>query len=83
MMKYLSGQDAKGRLSLSLEIYKQLLLFDKHDSSSIREELKNLVQSSYRELLAKESDYPFLMTKLNLFIGLLSYENYYNPFCKC
>ena len=40
MMTYLYGLDAKGRLSLAIETYKQLLLFDKHDTSALKSELE-------------------------------------------
>jgi len=79
MLTYLSGLETKGRLSLSLETYKQLLLFDKHDKSELKSELINLIQTDFKELVAKKIDYPFLMTELNKFSTLLSYNNYYNP----
>jgi len=79
MMTYLSGLDAKVRLSLALEIYRRLLLFNKHDESELKSELTNMVQANFKELLAKETDYPFLMTELNKFSILLAYDNYYNP----
>lgn len=79
LLNYLSGLDTKARSSLSLEAYKQLLLFDKHDTSAIKSELRNLIQANFRELVAKKRDYPFLMTELNKFTTLLAYDNYYNP----
>src|SRR5687767_10698012 len=79
IMTYLSGLDAKSRLNLALEIYRQLLLFNKHDESELKSELTNLVQANFKELLAIETDYPFLMTELNKFSILLAYDNYYNP----
>lgn len=79
MFTYLSGLDAKGRLSLALETYKQLLEFDKHESSGIKSQLTSMVQSTFKELEARKTDYPFLMTELNMFSTLLAYDNYYNP----
>ena len=79
MLTYLNGLDAKARLSLALETYKQLLVFDKHDTIKIKTELMNLVQATFRELAARETDYPFLMAELNKFTTLLAYDNYYNP----
>ncbi len=79
MLTYLSGLETKGRLSLAIETYKQLLLFDKHDKGVHKSELTNLVQTNFKELVAKKTDYPFLMTELNKFITLLAYDNYYNP----
>ena len=79
MLRYLSGLDAKGRLSLAIETYKQVLLFDKHDTSVIKSQLTNLVQDGFKELIARKTDYSFLMTELNKFTALLAYDNYYNP----
>jgi len=79
MLTYLNGLDAKARLSLALETYKQLLMFDKHDTIQIKTELINLVQATFREFAARETDYPFLMTELNKYSTLLAYDNYYNP----
>src|SRR6185369_6641322 len=74
-----SGLDAKGRLSLAIETYKQLLLFNKHDVSDHKSELANLIQINFKELIAKKTDYPFLLTELNKFTSLLAYDQYYNP----
>lgn len=79
MITYLSGLDTKGKISLAIETYKQLLLFDKHDTSVLKSELTNLVQKNFKELVAQKTDYPFLMTELNKFSTLLAYDNYYNP----
>jgi len=78
MLTYLSGLDAKARLSLALETYKQVLLVDKHDTSKLKSELTNLIPANFKELIAKKADYPFLMTQLNMFSTLLAYDNYYN-----
>jgi len=79
MINYLNGIDAKARLSLALEAYKQLLLINKHDTGALRKELTGLVQSTWRELAGKKNDYPFLLAELNKFTTLLAYDNYYNP----
>lgn len=79
MLQLLSEMDAKGRLSLSLETYKKLLEFDKHIPNALKQGLVQLVQANFTELLAREKDYPFLMTELNNFSTLLAYDNYYNP----
>lgn len=79
MMAYLTGLDPKARLSLANETFKQLSLIDKKDSSSLKVELKNLIQVNFKELLSKKADYPFLLTELNKFTTLLAYDNYYNP----
>ena len=79
MLRFLSSLDAKGRLSLANETYKQLLEFDKHETSALKSGLVKLIQDNFKELLVKETDYPFLTTELNKFSTLLAYDNYYNP----
>jgi energy-coupling factor transporter ATP-binding protein EcfA2 len=79
MLRFLSGMDAKGRLSLANETYKQLLEFDRHETSSLKSGLVKLIQTNFTELLIRETDYPFLMNELNKFSTLLAYDNYYNP----
>ena len=79
MMAYLNGLDTKARLSLANETFKQLSLIDKKDSSALKKELRNLIQSDFKELLSRKTDYPFLMNELNKFNTLLAYDNYYNP----
>ena len=79
MLAYLSTLDAKERLSLANETYKQLLLFNKHDKSKYKSDLTNLAHATFTELITKKTDYPFLMTQLNKFITLLAYDQYYNP----
>jgi hypothetical protein len=78
-LKYLDGLDAKERLSLALETYKQLLLFNKHDESSYKADLAKLVRKNFVEVLTKNSDHPFLLKEINKFNTMLSYDNYYNP----
>jgi hypothetical protein len=75
----LNGLDPKARLSLANETYKQLSLIDKKDSTALKVELKDLIHASFKELLSKKTDYPFLMTELNKFTTLLAYDYYYNP----
>ncbi len=79
MMKYLSGLETKERVSLANETYKQLLLIDKHDETDLKTQLTNLIQINFKELVAKKTDYPFLLSELNKFSTLLAYDNYYNP----
>jgi len=78
-LTYLAGLAAKERLGLANETYKQLLLFNKKDKSKYKSDLTNLVKVSFKELNAKNTDYPFLMTELNKFTTLLAYDQYYNP----
>lgn len=79
MFAYLAGLDAKNRLSLAIQCYKQLLMFDKHEKSDIKTKLKSLLVTSFRELLAADADYIFLLPELNKFTTLLAYDHYYNP----
>lgn len=79
MMVYLKSLDAKERLSIGGETYKQLLLINKHDTSSFKSELINFIQANFNESVTKAADHPFLATELNKFTTLLSYDNYYNP----
>jgi energy-coupling factor transporter ATP-binding protein EcfA2 len=78
-LNYLSGLDTKGKLSLALQAYKQLLLFDKHDETDFKFELIKLVNTNFNELIAKDTDYPYILTELNKFSTLLAYDLYYNP----
>ncbi|MBL0110605.1 MAG: hypothetical protein IPP42_07000 [Saprospiraceae bacterium] len=79
MMLYLNGLDIKARLSMGIATYEQLMGIDKHDTSNLKSELINLVQANFKESIAKETDHVFLVTELNKFATLLSYDNYYNP----
>jgi energy-coupling factor transporter ATP-binding protein EcfA2 len=79
MLSFLSGIEAKGRLSLSVETYKQLLLINKHDKSEYKTQLIRTVEAALKDLITKKSDYPYLLTELNEFTTLLDYDLYYNP----
>ena len=79
MIAYLKGLDVKARVSLSVETYSQLLLIDKHDSSALKLELKELIQANFKEAAANLTDHPFLVTELNKYATLLAYDDYYNP----
>ncbi len=79
LVNYLNGLDPKKRVSLATETYKQLLLFDKHDTTALKSGLIDLVNVNFEELVRKKTDYPFLMMELNKLTTLLAYDNYYNP----
>ena len=79
MLTYLTGLAPKERLGLANETYKQLLLFNKNDTSKYKSDLTKLVQATFKELIAKKTNYPFLLTELNKFTTLLAYDQYYNP----
>ena len=79
MIAYLNALDVRGRTTLSVGTYKQLLLIDKHDTSVLKSELKELIQANFKESAASGTDHPFLVTELNKYATLLAYDNYYNP----
>ncbi len=79
MMKFLTGLEPKERISLGIGTYKQLLYFDKYDSSRSKSELTNFVIANYKEYAPKEPDHSFLLTQLNKFSSELAYDQYYNP----
>jgi energy-coupling factor transporter ATP-binding protein EcfA2 len=79
MLKYLNELDAKGKLSLAIETYKQVLLLDKKEQNEYKIQLTNLIKDTYRDLKNKQTDFHFLMAELNTFSTLLAYDNYYNP----
>src|ERR1039457_1519852 len=79
MLSYLSGIEPKGRLSLALETYKKLLLINKHDKSTYKTQLIHTVDSTFKELTSKDTDYTYLLTELNEFTTLLDYDQYFNP----
>jgi len=79
IQSYLSGLDAKERLSLATETYKQLLEFNKHDESAYKSELVSEIKKTFKALVLQKTDYSFLLTELNKSTTLLSYDNYYNP----
>ena len=79
MLSYLSGIETKERLSLAVETFKQLLIINKHDKSDYKTLLIQTVGRSFKELAAKENDYPYLLSELNEFTTLLAYDQYFNP----
>jgi energy-coupling factor transporter ATP-binding protein EcfA2 len=79
MMTYLKGLEAKDRLAIGGETYKQLLLIEKHDTSVFKTGLINFIKTNFKESIAKATDHPFLVTELNKFATLLAYDHYYNP----
>lgn len=81
IVPYLSQLEATTRLSLANESYKQLLLFNKHDQSEVKEELIELIYSNVVELVDR-ADPVLLLNEVNRFSSLLSYDTYYNPSVK-
>ncbi len=79
MMKYLATLEGKDRSTLSIEALEQLLKFDKHDRSRLVSDLIVFAGDALKEKLKEEVDYPLLLSEVNQFTTLLSYNNYYNP----
>ena len=76
---YLSGLDIKARVSMTLPTYIFLLGLNKQDSTSFKEEIVNITATGISELIAKKTDYSFLLNKLNRFTSSLALDNYFNP----
>lgn len=79
LIPYLNQLDARSGLNLGIEVYKQVLMFDKHDESELKEEVRKFSESQLTEILASEPDLSYTLNELNKFTTLLSYDNYYNP----
>ena len=66
-------------LTLSVDVYRQLLMYNKYDKSELKSELMQYTQQQMDEMLAAGEDLPFLLNELNQFTSMLAYDNYYNP----
>ena len=78
-IRFLESLEPKARLGQANATLKQVLMFNKHDSSALKNELIALVGTTLGALLEKETDYFFMLTELNKFSTLLTYDHYYNP----
>jgi hypothetical protein len=78
LMPYLKSLEFRNRISVANEVYKQLLSFDKHQKSSLKSGLFELVT---KNLSASDSsaDPEFLLTETNKFLILLLMDQYYAP----
>ena len=79
LIPYLNQMDVRSGLNLGIEVYKQLLLFDKHDESKLKGEVRQFSEQQLTELLASQPNLSLMLNELNKFTTLLSYDNYYNP----
>ncbi len=79
LVPYLSGLELKTRLSLAIGTYKRLLLFNKNDSSAVKNDLIELIQNNFSQMFKQGRDHSFLIQELNRFTILLTYDDYYNP----
>ena len=66
-------------LTLSVDVYRQLLMYNKYDKSELKSELMQYTKQQMDEMLAAGEDLPFLLNELNQFTSMLAYDNYYNP----
>ena len=66
-------------LTMSVNLYEELLLYNKYDKSDLKTELIARTQERMDGMLEAGSDLPFLMNELNQFTTMLAYDNYYNP----
>ncbi len=78
-LRFLKSLEPKTQLSQANAALRQVLIINKHDTSTFKNELIEQVAVTYRTLLEKKTDYFFLLTALNKFSTLLAYDNYYNP----
>jgi len=79
LIPYLNQLGARSGLNLGIEVYKQLLMFDKHDDSELMGDIRQFSESRLTEVLGAEPDLSYILNELNKFTTLLSYDNYYNP----
>jgi energy-coupling factor transporter ATP-binding protein EcfA2 len=75
----LSQFNARSGLTLSIELYKQLLMYNKYDKSDLKNELIERIEEHFSDLLQQNSELPFLLSELNQFTTMLAYDHYYNP----
>jgi len=75
----ISGFNSRDALTLSVNLYRQLLLFNKYEKSDLKRELMQQTQDRMDEMLADREDPSFLLDELNQFTSMLAYDNYYNP----
>lgn len=79
LFNYLDNLEPKPALPLSVEVYKRLLAFNKNDTSLLKYQLINKIRTRINEMAALASDRDFLLTEINKFTTLLTYDEYYNP----
>jgi len=66
-------------LTLSIDVYRQLLMYNKYDKSDLKRELMQQARERLDSMLEAGSDLPFLLNELNQFTTTLAYDNYFNP----
>ena len=77
-LPYLESLDLTGEISLANEVYKQMLAFDKHNESSLKNNLVNLIAKNLGA--AKDDQDPeFMLEATNKFLIQLLMDQYYGP----
>jgi len=79
LMPHLRSLGSKDGLNNAVEIYKQLIKLDKKQDFGLKTGLTDLIDSLYVQVRQAEGDYYYLISKLNEFTLLLSYDQYYRP----
>jgi energy-coupling factor transporter ATP-binding protein EcfA2 len=75
----LSEYNSRNALTQSVDLYKQLLQYNKYDKSDLKWELMQQTQERMDGMLTAGADPSFLLNELNQFTTMLAYDNYYNP----
>ncbi len=78
LIPYLSSLDQKTSLSLAIQVYAQLLDFDKRLESKLKSDLIILIQKNIGQP-SKAKDPAFLLFENNRFLVLVSRDHYYTP----
>ena len=79
LFPYLRSLSPKDGLNNAVEIYKQLLKMDKKQEFGLKNGLTDLIDTLYVQVRQAETDNYYLITKLNDYTLLLSYDEYYRP----
>ena len=78
LLPYLAGLELKSRIGLSIEVYKQLLEFDKHFSNPIKDDLVQFITKCFGDAESGK-DPEFALIHRNKLAILLAYDEYHNP----
>jgi energy-coupling factor transporter ATP-binding protein EcfA2 len=77
--RFLVTLEPKAKLSHANATLKQLIIFDKHETSQLKTDLVDIITATVRDLMSQTTDHQTLLTELNLTSTLLAYDHYYNP----
>ncbi|PWN05106.1 ATP-binding protein [Rhodohalobacter mucosus] len=75
----ISEFNPRSALTLSVDLYRQLLMYNKYDKSDLKGDLIQQARERMDAMLDAGTDPPFLLNELNQFTTMLAYDNYYNP----